>query len=191
MKTLQILSQVKLPMAALVLLGIAELIVLDIGGNYLRILNFGGSWLTVGASIFIGIFSAAIMGWSALKLRLEYRELLTHGAMAGALVGFGAAAGICFFVLLLGLFGMGLEKLLPSSISSQGVFARSAAYLLVCLVILVAYPIMGALMGTMAGIISSPVRGQAVKKAAFETAGKRNASLGAVKKPLQARAGKK
>jgi len=172
MKTLEMLSEVKLSILALILLGIAELLVLDMGGNYVRMQNSQGSWLFIGATVAIGLLSAAIMGWSALKLRLEYRNLLTHGSYAGALVGASAAAGVCFFIVLLGLLGMGLEKLIPRSVNEQGLVIKATAYFLACFTIILIYGILGAVFGGMAGLASAPYHKHAPgKQAAIEDAG--------------------
>lgn len=156
LKTLEMISEVKLPILALTLLGIAELIVLDVSGNYVRIQNTQGSWLFIGATAAIGLLSAAIMGWSALKLRLEYKNLLTHGAYAGALVGATASLGVCFFIVLLGLLGMGLEKLIPRAVSEEGMAMKAVAYFLICFTIILIYGILGAVFGGIAGLASAP-----------------------------------
>lgn len=170
MKTFRILQEVRLPMLALVLLGLLELLVMDMSGNLSKILGLQGSVFFIAASAPIALFSVAIMGWSALKLRLEYGELLTSGFKAGALVGFGAACGICFFLLFLGLFGMGFEKWLPFAMSQQGISAKIFAYLGACAAILLAYPLAGAIMGTAAGVLAAPVEDAVAKKAVAPTA---------------------
>ena len=150
------LSRTRVSIAALSLLGIGELLLVDISGPYVRALNWGGGGVFLAGTFMVGVLSAAILGWSAMKLRLEYCELLSSGAKAGLMVGLAAGLIISFFMLLFGMAGVGLPKVLPHSVLAQGTFMIAFAHAAVAALMVMLYAAMGALFGALAGILSAP-----------------------------------
>ena len=156
METFEMLSRTRVSIAALVLLGIGELLLVDISGPYVRALNTGGSGVFLAGTFMVSVLSAAILGWSAMKLRLQYRELLSSGAKAGMMVGIAAGLLVAFFMLLFGMAGIGLPNVLPHSVLAQGFFITAFAHAAVATLMVMLYAAMGPLFGALAGIASAP-----------------------------------
>ena len=149
----QLLSEEKISISALILLGIVELIMLDAVGNYLRMPIREATWFFIAATMGIGTFSATILAWSALKMRLRHQDGLGRGIAAGALVGLASGAGICIFMVLFGLAGIGLEKVEPALVSQQGVGGWAIFYAIASVSVLAAYGAAGAMFGFGTGSI--------------------------------------
>ncbi|GEM_PF-2795192 len=170
---------VRVSIAALLLLGLAELIVIDISANFIRISSLAGSGLFFVASSFILLFSAAIAMWAVLKLGIDYSNRLASGICSGALVGFCSSFLICIFVFFVGMFGRGIERLMPLSIESAGTNERTIAYAAACVLIILAYSVISALLGAVVSFFSkkpkSKTKAQVKKEIEAEEKGEEQA----------------
>lgn len=149
MKNLQTLRAIPGPLAALVLLFACELLLLDAAANYVIIYGIGKGAFFAVASLFVALFSAGVMFWAALKV-LPAGGGLADGMRAGAVAGAYASLAACLLVAAFALAGAGVAKYLPES----GLAEAAWTYLLVFLLIMLAYPLAGAICGALAALYS-------------------------------------
>ncbi|MCX8175118.1 MAG: hypothetical protein N3E51_02845 [Candidatus Micrarchaeota archaeon] len=141
------LARNKASIAAIALLGIVELIFLDITAPYVRMASIGGSGLLFSASLAVALFSAVVIGWSVLKQGKE--EGLAGAIRTGTLVALAGGAIACGAMLLGAASGRGLARILPEYVRLESAPVAFSAYFGIFLFLLLLYSAFGALVGAL------------------------------------------
>ena len=139
-----ILKNAGFSIIAIVLLGFCWLIVLDMTANFIVIYSLAGNGFFLLVSGLILIFTALAMFWAAIKIRPEC--IGTHDSMKnGAIVGMVSSVLICAIMLTMAFFDSGVERIMPPG--DFDLSLRFGTYALLCIIIILAYAILGAIMG--------------------------------------------
>lgn len=137
---------------ALVLLGLCEIVAIDVSANFIVIHSLAGNGIFLAVSGLIAFFSAAVICWAVLKAMEPGCAHADEGMRNGAVVGAISAIFICAFMLAMGFAGAGLEKLMQAETFSQQ--EKIGTYALSCAVIMLAYTLEGAILGALVYVAS-------------------------------------
>ena len=149
------LKGAKAGIAALVLLGIALLIAMDVLAGLVKAASMGASWMLIACACLVLALSALVISWSVFKA-IAYPGVRSAvgGIIAGAEIGFLSAAIISAFLLLFALFGRGAARLLPDSLLQQGAAQVAIACAAMCAAALIFYPALGAVIGALVAVFA-------------------------------------
>ena len=148
------LWRAKAGIAALIFLGIAELLVVDVSAASLKISLIGGAIFAI-ASPIIFFLSAAAVGWEAAKHMHEGGKGVLAGAKIGALVAFAASLALDAIMFAMSLLGRGVAKLFPAQDAGT---APLLAHALLLVVVPLAYTALGAVAGASAAYIAKKMK---------------------------------
>ena len=146
----KVIWNAKAGIAALVLLGIAELLVIDVAGISIKVSVIGGGIFIIISPI-IGILAVLAIGWEAVKRSQWGNGSIAEGAKTGALVAFAASLAVDAAILVLSLMDRGVAKLFPTP--EWGAYQVIAHVAILSLVPL-AYAVLGAMAGAAAVYIA-------------------------------------
>jgi hypothetical protein len=145
MRTADIISENRAGIAALVLLGLSELLLIDTTGGLAVLQSVAGSGLLLAITCVILLFSAIALCWSVIKIHHPAKMSLAGGILTGSLAGFAAAALICALLLAFAAAGRGAAVLIAHYLGSS-----AFAYAAVCAAIVLFYAALGAVCGAAA-----------------------------------------
>lgn len=135
---------------ALFLLGIAELLVVDVSAASLKVSIIGGG-IFILASAVVGLLSCASVCWEVSKLSDATGNRISSMAMAGALFAFIAGASVAFAMLAYSVLGGGVAKLFsPGAGWTAG---RVAGHAILLFLIPIAYACAGAVFGATTAVV--------------------------------------
>jgi hypothetical protein len=137
-------------MLALVLLGIAELLVVDVSAASLKVSIIGGG-IFILASAVVGLLGCAAVCWEVSKLSAPMGLRAVSMGMAGALFAFCAALFVDAAMLAYSLLGGGVAKLFSPAAGWSG--GRIAAHGILLFLVPVFYACAGALLGAATAVV--------------------------------------
>ena len=128
---------------ALIILGLVELLVIDVAGISIKI-SIIGSGIFLVLSPIICVLSLFAIGWEVVKRPQDSANSAIAGAKTGALIAFFASLFVEAAIVALSLFGRGVAKLFPTS--GWGAY-QIIAYGLILMLVPAAYAVLGAMTG--------------------------------------------
>ena len=134
---------------ALALLGLVELLIIDVSATALKI-NIMGAGIFIIASPIVGLLSAAVICWEAAKLLHEGKNGPSSMAFSGALTAFCASLFVVFAMLALSILGFGVAKFFQSG--SGWTLNRFAVHALLIFTVPLSYAIFGAMLGAITSL---------------------------------------
>jgi|GEM_PF-5941607 len=159
------LSNAAVPIFALVLLGICELLAIDLAANFIVIYGFSANAAFILTSGVLALSTALVLVWAAFRMSEgcpETAEWMGNGALAG----FASSLAICVAMVAAAYFEAGVEKMMPGEASGVDTVSKIALYGMLSIIVVLTYSAAGAVAGIAGCLLCRMVRGKGEGKPA-------------------------